>query len=104
MQVSIESRHVAITNALSEYVRPKIGHGDQHFDPMIRSNTVLLVARNRYPVETAGHIKSTQRDPSEANPDMCVATNPVADNLDHRVLKHEENRWLPSRKRQVENH
>ena len=90
MQVTISGPHVETTDTLREYVRRKLTRIDRHFGPVIRSHTVLHVAKTRHRVETTVHTKGAQWHATAEGRDMYVAIDRVVEKLDRQAIKHKE--------------
>ena len=90
MQVTISGPHVEITDTLREYVRRKLTRIDRHSGPVIRSQVVLHVAKNRHRLDTTVHTKGTHWHATAEDRDMYVAIGRVVEKLDRQAIKHKE--------------
>ena len=91
MQLSITGRHLAVTDALRNYVINKVTRLERHYDHITNVQVVLAVnkvAQTAEAIVHAGHGNEIFAD-AEAS-DMYAAIDALSDKLDRQLIKHKE--------------
>lgn len=91
MRLSITGRHLAVTEALRNYVTNKMTRLERHYDHITNVQVVLAVnkvAQSAEAIVHAGHGTEIFAD-AEAD-DMYAAIDALADKLDRQLIKHKE--------------
>ena len=90
MQISIDGRHVDVTDSIRDYVETKLTRIERHFDQVVDVHVVLGVEKQRQMVEATIHVAGNNIHAHSEHDDMYAAIDSLTDKLDRQVKKHKE--------------
>ena len=82
MQLSITGHHVAITDALRNYVEEKIQRVERHFDHVTNVHVVLSVEKLQQTAEATLHVSGGDIFADDTQEDMYAAIDGLVTKLD----------------------
>jgi putative sigma-54 modulation protein len=90
MQISIDGRHVEVTQSMSDYIQTKLSRIERHFDHVVDVHVVLAVEKQRQKAEATIHVAGNTLHAHSENDDMYAAIDLLVDKLDRQIKKHKE--------------
>jgi putative sigma-54 modulation protein len=92
MNLTISGHHVAVTEALRDYVTQKLQRVRRHFDHVIDVGVILSVEKLRQKAEVTLHLRGKAVHCEAVHADLYAAIDELIDKLDRQVLKHKTQR------------
>ena len=90
MHLTIDGRHVEVTESMHEYVQSKISRIERHFDHLVNVHVVLAVEKQRQKAEATIHVAGNDIHAESEHEDMYAAIDSLLDKLDRQIKKHKE--------------
>jgi len=99
MHVNITARHLKLTPAISEYVQKKLEKAKRFLDPLIWSQVILGVEKNRHLAEIIIHSSGRTFTAKEESIDLYAAIDLASDKIDEQLRRYKDRK----RERRAEN-
>ena len=90
MQLNITGRHIAVTEALNDYVHEKLKRISRHFDQVLNINVILEVQKLEHKAEASLHVSGNHIFADATSGDMYAAIDALTDKIDRQLVKHKE--------------
>lgn len=90
MQVTIIGHHIAVTDALREYVEQKLARAWRHFGQGLEANVVLGVEKLVQRAEVTVHFQGKDLHAEATHDDLYAAIDLLADKIDRQVVRYKE--------------
>jgi putative sigma-54 modulation protein len=90
MQINLTGRHLAITDALKNYVESKFERLERHADHVTDVHVILGLEKINKKAEATVQISGAMFFAEDHQEDMYAAIDNLIDKLDRQVCKHKE--------------
>ena len=90
MQINITARHLALTPAISDYVRKKVEKCERYFDHLVSAQVILYVEKYRQVAEVVIHASKTTFRSKEESIDLYAAIDLAVDKIEKQLKKYKE--------------
>jgi len=90
MQINITARHLALTPAISEYVRKKVERCERYFDHLVWAQVILYVEKYRQVSEIVIHASKSTFRAKEESIDLYAAIDLSVDKIEKQLKKYKE--------------
>ena len=90
MQINITARHLALTPAISDYVRKKVERCERYFDHLVWAQVILYVEKYRQVAEIVIHASKTTFRSKEESIDLYAAVDLAVDKIEKQLKKYKE--------------
>lgn len=88
MNLTVSGHHVAVTEALRDYVTTKLQRIRRHFDHVIDIAVILSVDKLRQKAEITLHVRGKDLHCEAVHANLYAAIDELVDKLDRQVIKH----------------
>ncbi len=96
MQISVSGHHVQVTEAIEQYIHKKLGRLEKHFQPILSSQVVLTVDRNRQKAESTIHISGVEVFAEAESDDLYASIDKMSKKLDRKIIELKR-KWVSKR-------
>ena len=90
MNLTVSGHHVAITQAMREYVISKMDRVIRHFDNVIDVNVILSVEKLLQKAEVSVHVRGKDIHVECIDENMYASIDGLVDKLDRQILKYQD--------------
>ena len=90
MNLTVSGHHVAITQAMREYVISKMDRVIRHFDNVIDVNVILSVEKLLQKAEVSVHVRGKDIHVECIDENMYASIDGLVDKLDRQILKYKD--------------
>lgn len=90
MNIHFSGQHMAITEAIEEYIRQKFKVLSRHFDSILDVHVHMKVEKQQHFIEAKIDIRGASLFASAQQSDMYKAIEQVTQKLDRQIVRHKE--------------
>lgn len=85
MNITVNGRHLEVTDALRDYVIEKVERISGHYDKINKVNVILSVEKYHQIAEATLHVTGNDIHANSSKEDMYAAIDDMTDKLDRQV-------------------